>query len=117
MSEQEALSHTDPKNSGIGIASFVISIAAGIVTFVVFGIAGVIEASTPGGMVENSVEAIMIGLGVIGLSIAGLVALGLGIGGLFQKERKKIFAILGTVLSSAVFVVTVLAVIVGLATE
>ena len=115
MSEQKALSHTDPKNSGIGIASFVISMAAGILTLVVFGIGGVIEASTPGGIGKESVEAIMIGFGLIGLLIANFVALGLGIGGLFQKERKKIFAILGTVFSSAVIVVTVVTGIFGIA--
>ena len=104
MSEQEALSHTAPKISRIGIASFVISIPAGVLTLVLFVISGVM-----------SVDNVMLGFGLIGLSIANLVALGLGIAGLFQKERKRIFAILGTVFSSAVIVVTVALVIFGIA--
>lgn len=90
----------EQKHSGIGIASFIISIVAGILIFIVLGIAGSIEASTPGGMDENSTEAVMIGLAIIGLLFLNVLSVGLGIGGLLQKERKKIFAILGTVFSS-----------------
>lgn len=90
----------EQKHSGIGIASFVISILAGILIFIVLGIAGSLEASTPGGMDENSTEAVMVGLAIIGLLFLNVLSVGLGIGGLLQKERKKIFAILGTVFSS-----------------
>ncbi|MEJ2437470.1 MAG: hypothetical protein P8Y49_07125 [Sulfurovaceae bacterium] len=90
----------EQKHSGIGIASFVISIVAGILIFIVLAIAGSIEASTPGGIDENSTEAVMIGLAIIGLLFLNVLSVGLGIGGLLQKERKKIFAILGTVFSS-----------------
>ena len=79
--------------------------------FVTFVVAAVMMDSTPGGMAE----AIMVGGAIVGLLIADFVALGLGIGGLFQKERKKIFAILGTVFSSAVIVVTVVTGIFGIA--
>ena len=47
---------------------------------------------------------------------ASLVALGLGIGGLIQKDRKKIFAILGTVFAAITFLGTILLMMVGLAT-
>jgi hypothetical protein len=90
----------EQKHSGIGIASFVISIVAGILIFILLGIAGSLEASTPGGIDENSTEAVMIGLAIIGLLFLNVLAVGLGIGGLLQKEQKKIFAILGTVFSS-----------------
>ncbi len=90
----------EQKHSGIGVASFVISILAGILIFIVFAVAGSLEVSTPGGIDENSTEAIMIGLAIIGLLFFNVLAVGLGIGGLLQKERKKIFAILGTVFSS-----------------
>ena len=80
------------KHSGLGIASFIVSIAAGVCIFFTFVIAGAIEATTPGGMNEESVTAIIIGLLLVIFLFATLVSLGLGIGGLFQKERKKIFA-------------------------
>ncbi len=105
MSEQEAPSHTERKNSGLGIASFVTSITAGILLFVTFIIAGVMTAS---GTDAGSPEGIMVGSALIGLNIAEFVALGLGIGGLFQKEKKKQLAILGTVSSSLAIVVMML---------
>jgi hypothetical protein len=89
----------EPKHSGIGIASFVISIMAGGISFLLVLAAGAMEASTPGGIDEESAAAIVLGLMIIGMVILNLVALGLGIGGLLQKERKKIFAILGTIFS------------------
>ena len=42
---------------------------------------------------------------------------GLGIGGLLQKERKKVFAILGTVFSAAIILCTVTLIALGLAME
>ena len=48
---------------------------------------------------------------------AALVSLGLGIGGLLQKERKKVFAILGTVFSAAIILCTVALIALGLAME
>jgi hypothetical protein len=72
------------------------------------------EASTPGGMDEDSAGAVMVGLILFAFLGAALVALGLGIGGLLQKERKKIFAILGAVFSSVCLVGTISLVILGL---
>ncbi len=105
MSEQKAPPYTERKNSGLGIASFVTSITAGILLFVTAIIARVMTAS---GTDPGSTEGIMVGSALIGLNIAEFVALGLGIGGLFQKEKKKRLAILGTVFSSLAIVVMVL---------
>ncbi len=103
------------KHSGLGIASFCISIAAGVFIFFTFVIAGAIEATTPGGMDEESVTAVLVGLALITFLFASLVSLGLGIGGLFQKERKKVFAILGTIFSGAIILVTAALIAIGLA--
>ncbi len=103
------------KHSGLGIASFITSIVSGILIFLVIVIAGVMEASTPGGIDEESAGAVMVGLFLFAFLGAALVALGLGIGGLLQKERKKIFAILGTVFSAVSFVGTIFIIILGLA--
>jgi hypothetical protein len=104
----------EQKHSGIGIASFIISILGGILTFVVILIAGAIEGSTPGGMDENSAEAIVIGLSIISLFFLNILAVGLGVGGLVQKERKKIFAILGTIFSSFTVLLTIGLIVLGL---
>ena len=103
----------EQKHSGLGIASFITSIVSGILIFLVIVIAGVMEASTPGGMDEESAGAVMVGLFLFAFLGAALVALGLGIGGLLQKERKKIFAILGTVFSSVSLVLPIFIISLG----
>lgn len=103
------------KHSGLGIASFIISLISAALIFILMAIAGVLEVSTPGGMSEESAGAVLIGLFLILFLIVCLVALGLGIGGLVQKERKKLFAILGTLFSGVTFVGTLFVLLIGLA--
>jgi hypothetical protein len=103
------------KHSELGIASFTTSIVSGILIFLVIVIAGVMEASSPEGMDEESVSAVMVGLFLFAFLGAALIALGLGIAGFLQKERKKIFAILGVVFSAVSLLVTILLIIIGLA--
>ncbi|MDX9687049.1 hypothetical protein [Halopseudomonas formosensis] len=103
------------KHSGVGIASFVTSIVAGVLIFLLVIIAGVLEVSTPGGMDEESIAAVLIGLFLFAFLGAELVALGLGIGGLIQKDRKKIFAILGVVFSATALLITLFILFLGLA--
>ena len=86
--------------SGIGIASFIISLLSGIMLFVLVVIAGILEVSSSGGMDEESIAAVLVGLFLllfIGTSVLGF---GLGIGGLFQSSRKRVFAVLGTLFAS-----------------
>lgn len=103
------------KHSGLGIASFITSIVSGILIFLLIVIAGVMEATTPGGMNEESTGAVMVGLFLFAFLGASLVALGLGIGGLIQKDRKNIYAVLGTVFAAVVLVGTIFIMILGLA--
>jgi len=102
------------KHSGLGIASFVISIITGLMMFMLFVVAGVMETSTPGGMDENSMEAMLVGLFLFALLFLDLLAVGLGVAGLFQKERRKLFAVLGLVFAAATIVVALLLVLIGL---
>ena len=103
------------KHSGVGIASFVTSIVAGALIFLLVIIAGVLEVSTPGGMDEESIAAVLIGLFLFAFLGAELVALGLGIGSLIQKDRKKTFAILGVVFSATALLITLFMLFLGLA--
>ena len=107
----------EQRHSGLGIASFILSILSGVFIFVLIVIAGVIETSTPGGIDEESTAAVIIGLLIIALIIAALVALGLGIAGLFMQDRKKIFSILGTIFSAVTLLGTFLILMLGLAAE
>lgn len=104
----------EQKHSGLGIASFILSLVCGLMIFVLFVVAGVIEVSTPGGMDEESAAAIIIGLLIFLDFFILLVAIGLGIGGLIQKERKRLFAILGLVFSIGILFTTMLLMLIGL---
>tara|TARA_R110002073_G_scaffold41466_9_gene117095 strand:- start:10601 stop:11020 length:420 start_codon:yes stop_codon:yes gene_type:complete len=90
------------RQSGFGIASFIMSIMVGIGAFTVILVAGFAEASSPEGINEESPIAIIVGLcifGVIGLNLLGI---GLGVAGLCQPNRSRIFAILGLVFNGLV---------------
>lgn len=101
-------------HAGMGIASFVLSIPVGILLFLVFVIAGVLETATPGGINEESPVAVIVGLCMLGLLGLDIVAVGLGIAGLFQGYRRRLFAVLGLVFSAAIGLGTLLLIGVGL---
>lgn len=93
-----SLANSNPvelKHTGVGIASFILSLISGFMLLVLVVIAGVMEASSPEGMDEESMEAIAVGLGLIGFMFGSFLAFVLGVVGLFQSQRKKLFAILG----------------------
>ena len=99
-------------HSGLGIASFIISLAAGAALVVLLGIAGVIE-SQPGGMDEESAGAVLVGLLLALTALAHVLALGLGIAALVQAGRSKLFGLLGTVFASTGLIGTVLIFLLG----
>jgi len=99
-------------HSGLGIASFIISLAAGIALILLLGIAGVME-SQPGGMNEESAGAILLGLFFALTALAQVLALGLGIAGLVQTGRSKLFGVLGTVFASTGLIGAVLILLLG----
>jgi hypothetical protein len=101
------------KHSGLGIASFIMSILVGLLLFVMFAIAGIMEASRPEGIDETSASAVVLGLFILGFLALAVVAFGLGIAGLCQKERKKVFAILGTIFSAVTVLGTILLLLIG----
>ena len=99
-------------HSGLGIASFIISLAAGAALVVLLGIAGVIK-SQPGGMDEESAGAVLVGLLLALTALAHVLALGLGIAALVQAGRSKLFGVLGTVFASTGLIGTVLIFLLG----
>jgi hypothetical protein len=101
------------KHSGLGISSFIISTAIGVLMFLLFIVAGIMETSTPGGIDEDSTGAMLVGLFLIAFLILDLLAIGLGIAGLIQKDRKKMFSILGVVFSASTVVITTFLMILG----
>ncbi len=103
------------KHSGVGIASFIMSILLGIFMFLLIAIAGLMAAEAGGAMDEESMGAVILGLFLLAALGLEVVAIILGIVGMFQKQRKKVFAILGIVFSGLTLVGVVFLIIVGLA--
>lgn len=107
----------EPKHSGWGITSFIISIAAGILIFATIVIAGVMETQTPGGLDENETVTGLIGLAIIGLMLVDLLAFIFGIVGLVQRDTKKVFAILGIIFSGITLLGTLGLMVLGVSME
>ena len=64
-----------------------------------FVAAGALVTLGPEGVSDNSTHYAVIGFLGIGAFLLSLISVVLGIVGLFQKDRKRLFAILGTVFS------------------
>ncbi len=103
-------------HSGLGIASFVISLIAGFTLLLLFGFADIAQ-SQPGGLDEQSTAATVIGLLMLLTAIAQITALGLGIAALVQAGSNKLFGILGTVFASMALLLTLLIVLIGAVIE
>lgn len=103
----------EKKHSGIGIASFITSVITGVLMFLLIAGAAVLGAATPGGLSSSQPVTVLVGILIIALLFISLVSLGLGIGGLFQKSRKKLFAILGTIFSISICLGTFGLIIIG----
>ncbi len=93
--ESQMPQYSQPKQSGLGIASFVLAFLAGGTIIGLIVLAGVMEAQNPGGIRGNQGLAMMIGFGVLGMGAVSFLGLGLGIAGLFQPNRSRLMAILG----------------------
>ena len=88
------------KHSGVGISAFVCGLVALVATLFTLGWAGVEHANSGGaGIDEKSPVAVMIGLALFAEIFLGLIAVALGLGSLFQSNRKKVFGIIGLALA------------------
>jgi len=83
------------KHSGLGIASLIVSIFAAVSEFTLIVAAGIMGASSHGGIDENEIGVMILGFFIIGGFMLALSGFILGLAGLFQKYRKKIFPALG----------------------
>jgi hypothetical protein len=90
------------KHSAWGIASFVWSVATGAGELLVIGLSGALYAVNP-----NLVQPPSLALGALTLLLcaafpAGLIGISLGLAGLVQQDRRKVFAFLGLAVSLAI---------------
>ena len=90
------------KQSGLGIASLVVAVVAGLTAFSLVVIAGVMEVSTPGGVDEDSPAVMLVGLGIMGVVALNFLGLGLGVAGVLHPNRSRVVAIVGLVFNGLV---------------
>ena len=98
--------------SNIGIASFVTSVVSGLFIFMIFVLATVMQAEGYDMDGDSAIEIVLV-IALYFFIGATLVAHGLGITGLFQKDRNKIYAILGTVFSAILLIATTFIMLLG----
>jgi hypothetical protein len=101
-------------HSGLGIVSLVIAVVVGFAEIILLVIAGILESRTPGGVDENSPEAIILGLLLIGGMVMSLVGGVLAAVALVQGDRSKIFPILGLALNGMIILGMIGIIIIGL---
>lgn len=106
---------TELRHSGLGISAFVLSVVAGLVLCITTFIAGYMQATTPGGVDQRAAATVLTGLVMMTGMFMALVAGGLGVVGMFQKTRRRLFAVLGTVFSAAQLLLLVALMFIGLA--
>lgn len=104
-------------HSGLGIASFIISVIACAVLSISVFAAGIADISTPGGIDESSWIVGLLGLLMLAMMGALLLSLALGIAGWVQRNRKPLFAILGACLSGAGLLGSLALVVIAFAVE
>jgi hypothetical protein len=91
-----------PAQSGVGVASFVLAVIGGIALVSLVVVAGVMETQTPGGMDEESPQAIAVGMGILVGLVMNVVGVVLGIVAVLQHDRKKVFGVLGLVFNALI---------------
>jgi hypothetical protein len=105
------------RQSGMGLASFILAILSGVLLVVSVVAAGVLATRSGGTLDEKSVAAMAAGLGIILGLVMNLVGTVLGIVALMQRDRKKVFAILGLTFNVLLLLMVGGLMIVGLAAK
>ena len=99
------------KYSKVGIASFVIATVVALLLLGAFATAGMLQRGhRPGDYPGNEI----VGLAVIALLFADVVALTLGVISVAQKEHKRLFGILGLSISGVTVLGTIALIVIGL---
>lgn len=102
----------DYKHSGPGIASFVIALVTLVsyaVSFLILGMQASSILSNSNDVIADSSEAIMyLGLSVIILAAINVIGAVVGIIGLTLRRRRKVFAIIGTIINAVILLLFML---------
>jgi len=97
------------RHNGLGIASFILSLAVFFVLFIGMGAGMIVQAS---GRATQPVF-VMVGLFIVLAGLLAVIGIGLGIAGLLDPESKKAFPALGVILSGGLVLLTTTLIILG----
>lgn len=112
-------------HSKLGISSVIIAVLATFVIVTLFIVAGSVastlfESQDPAAIdpqsLQSSPEATtlaIVGIGILGSFLLYLLGLILGVAGIFQGRKKRLFGILGAVLNGLVLLAVVLLFVIG----
>jgi hypothetical protein len=100
-------------HSGFGVSSFAIAVTGFLAAFALFAVAAYMEASTEGGMPEDSPEAIVVGLMILALCFVFVLGIALGIAGVVQNSKRRVFGIIGLVCNTGSLVLVVAMIVIG----
>jgi cytochrome c biogenesis protein CcdA len=93
-----AYPYVERKHSGIGMASLVLALLSALSLVAMIGASVVIVADDPAALEdENSPKFIVVFVLLLASLVMMVVGLGLGVGGALQRDRKKLFGILGLI--------------------
>ncbi len=90
------------RHTGVGIASFVLGVLAGLTAFGLLVVSVALAMRAGDEIDDDTVMFASLGLGLLGVIALAIVGLVLGIGGLAQANRRRVFAILGVCCNSVV---------------
>jgi len=93
------------RQSGLGIASFVLAIVAGVLEIGGIVYIAIMQAKTQGVLDDNSPVIVTVGLMILIGMLSNLIGIGLATGGLFQKERKRVMVVVGLCINVALLLV------------
>ena len=111
---QENLKPIREKHSGLGISAFIIAMVSGVIFWISVIMATAVELSNGSGGDAELMYG-LVGLVMFFVLFLNLIGTGLGIAGVIQKTKKRLFAILGIVFNGLTIVVFIFLLILGLA--
>jgi hypothetical protein len=101
-------------HSGLGVASFIISLIVIVLTVLVVLLSVVARANRAHHSTADAMLGITLLFGCTGL-LACVVGLSLGVAGVFQEDRNRTFAVVGIILNGLVILGTVALILIGMA--
>jgi hypothetical protein len=102
------------KHSRLGIISFVMGLMIGAGEFAIVVVAGIMEATTPGGVDEQSPQVMLLGVVMLAGMLGALVGAVLAIIGLTEHNRYKAFSIAGLLFNGLILLGMVALMVIGM---